>query len=119
MKIEIDIGEYPQMRHAIETLEIERSRLLKSIRELRSLPVVGEEYPLDRINENTLCLSEIDSAILLVRDCLEAARVARQRERPMPGEASKAKRSKRSNHSKDGQVSDKAADETVTEPWPR
>jgi hypothetical protein len=89
MIIEIDIDEYPQMRYAIETLEIERSRLLKSIRELRSLPATGEDFPLTRINENLASLNEIDNTIKLVRNCIEAARHARQREHPEPEKSSK------------------------------
>ncbi len=100
MIIEIDIDEYPQMRYALDTLETERSRLVKSIREMRSRPITGSDYPLPRINENRASLNEIDNAIKLVRNCIEAARHARQHERPVPQELSKKARSKRAKLSR-------------------
>jgi hypothetical protein len=94
MKAEIEIDTYPQLRFAIETLEIERCRLLKAIRKLRSVPTTDNEYLFYRINEHTVCLSEIVNAISLIRICVEAARQARQHEYALPAKRSQKPRPK-------------------------
>jgi hypothetical protein len=78
MKVEIKIDEYPQVRYALKILEIERVRLSNAIQEQRSNPGTAE----DVAREHEVCLDEIKAAISLVRSCVEAARRARQRERP-------------------------------------
>ena len=82
MKIEIEIEDYPQIRHALATLELERSRLLKSIRTLRLGLAKGENAAAHI--ELRIRLDETKTAISLIRCLLEAARQARQREYPMP-----------------------------------
>jgi hypothetical protein len=96
MKVEIEIDTYPQLRFAIETLEIERCRLLKAIRTLRAVPTTGNEYLSYRINEHTACLSEIENGISLIRICVEAAREARQHEYPLPAKTPQKPRPKQS-----------------------
>jgi hypothetical protein len=94
MKIQVEIDEYPQLRHAIKTLEIERSRLAKLIREPRSVSETRPDGPEPRINELKICLDEVKAAISLIHDCVEAARHGRQREYPVLKENAKTRRSK-------------------------
>ena len=66
------------MKYAFETLEIEKHRLLRAIREIRSMPTSGEDYPLDRIKEHMEMIAELDHAIATLQHAIEAAQ--RQRE---------------------------------------
>jgi hypothetical protein len=91
MKVEIEIDEYPQVRYALKTLEIEQLRLSNAIRKLGSSPRTAE----DGAGDHEMCLDEIEAAISLIRTCVEAARHARQRERP--AQSSKEPRAKQSN----------------------
>jgi hypothetical protein len=55
------------MKYAIETLEIEKSRLIRAIREMRSLPVLGDDYPSTRIDEHKKSLEELEDAISTIK----------------------------------------------------
>jgi hypothetical protein len=111
MIVQIEIDEYPQIRHAIQALDIERNRLLKAIEELRSAPAAGEDDPTARVNEQIVGLDETETAIALLRDCVEAARHTRQREYPLPKEPSKKRRAKRSSGPKRKDGGNGAADD--------
>jgi hypothetical protein len=97
MIVQIDIDEYPQIRHAIKALELERNRLLQVIEELRSAPAAGEDDRTARVNEQIVGLDETETAISLLRSCVRAARHARQREYPIAKVASKKRRAKPSS----------------------
>jgi hypothetical protein len=105
MKVEIEIDEYPQVRYALKILEIERVRLSNAIQELRSNPGTAE----DVAGEHEVHLDEIEAAISLIRTCVEAARHARQRERPE--QASKKRPAKQSNGPKPRARGKRASDD--------
>ena len=46
--------------YAFETLEIEKHRLLSAIREMRSLPVTGDDFPIGRIEEHNGMIAVLD-----------------------------------------------------------
>jgi hypothetical protein len=81
-KLEIEFNPHgiSDLRFTIDTLEIERSRLMKAIRKMRSLPKTEDEYPLSRIRENEAQLAEIETSIVLLRACVRSAIESRQRE---------------------------------------
>lgn len=84
MIIKIEVDEYPQLRHAVSALELEQSRLSKLIRERISSSATADEDAESSALELKLCLDEVETAISLIRNCIEAARHARQREYPPP-----------------------------------
>jgi hypothetical protein len=57
--------------YAFETLEIEKHRLLKAIRDMRSLPVIGDDFPVGRIEEHNGMISELDKAISALKAAIE------------------------------------------------
>jgi hypothetical protein len=61
------------MKYAFETLEIEKHRLLRAIREMRSLPVSSDDFPLERIKEHTELIAELDHAIATLKSGVEEA----------------------------------------------
>ncbi len=57
--------------YAFETLEIEKHRLLKAIREMRSLPVIGDDFPVGRIEEHNGMIGVLDGAISALKAAIE------------------------------------------------
>ena len=64
-----------EMKYALETLAIEKSRLIVAIREMRSLPVSDGDYPTARIDEHQRLIEELEAAINVVNDAVEARQV--------------------------------------------
>jgi hypothetical protein len=59
------------LQYAIDTLEIERSRLNEAVRAMRALPVSGDEYPEDRVKEQTALSGYIEQAIVFLKQAIE------------------------------------------------
>jgi len=59
------------MDYAFETLEIEKHRLLRALREMRSMPATGDDLPVDRIKEHTEMIAELDRAIAALKYATE------------------------------------------------
>jgi hypothetical protein len=51
------------MKYAIQTLEIEKARLLGALRAFGSLPVVGDDFPYGRFQDHEIQMRELDRAI--------------------------------------------------------
>jgi hypothetical protein len=61
------------LRYAIETLEIEKHRLSGAIREMRAIPMTGENYPGTRIREHKKSIEDVELAIAVLRNSIEAS----------------------------------------------
>jgi dynactin complex subunit len=77
------------MIYAIETLEIEKSRLIKAIRELRSLPVSGDDYPTGRIDEHKQKLEELERSISFLEREIENQKLRWEQQLELSKEAMK------------------------------
>jgi hypothetical protein len=74
-----DFRDVQEMEYATQTLEIERCRLVKAIREMRSV-AVEEDYPAGRIKEHKESLEQIQSAMDLIFRCIEIGSAQRRRQ---------------------------------------
>jgi hypothetical protein len=59
------------LQYAIETIEIERARLVEAVRAMRALPVTADDYPEARANEQSAALLGIDLALSFLRQAIE------------------------------------------------
>jgi hypothetical protein len=68
------------MTYAIETLEIEKSRLIKIIREFQAMPVIADERPTVRIADHSQLLREVEEAIVLLQKEEDARQLKHEQE---------------------------------------
>jgi hypothetical protein len=59
------------LQYALDTLEIERGRLNEAVRAMRALPVSGDDYPEERVKEQTAAWGHIERAIFFLRQAIE------------------------------------------------
>jgi hypothetical protein len=59
------------LQYAIETIEIERSRLVEAVRAMRALPVTADDYPEERANEQRDALHGIELSLIFLRQAVE------------------------------------------------
>jgi hypothetical protein len=72
---------YRKLDYALETLQIEKHRLVRAIREMRAMPVSGDDYPAQRIKDHGENLEAIEIGITLFEGAIESSRIAHERER--------------------------------------
>ena len=61
-------------QHAIETLEIEQSRLIEAIRAMRAMAVSEDDYPGTRVKEQKDALHNVEQVIAFLRQAVETSR---------------------------------------------
>jgi hypothetical protein len=58
------------LRYAIETLEIEQSRLAEAIRKMRALPVADDDYPGTRVKEQRDAYHSVEQVITFLHHAM-------------------------------------------------
>jgi hypothetical protein len=62
------------LEYAIETLEIERSRLVEAIRAMRAMAVNEDDYPGTRVKEQRDSLESIERVLVFLRQAVEQSK---------------------------------------------
>ena len=62
------------LRYAIETLEIEKSRLVEAIRVMRAMAVTEDDYPGPRVKEQRDALQSVEQSIAFLHQAADQSR---------------------------------------------
>jgi hypothetical protein len=62
------------LRYAIETLEIEKSRLVEAIRAMRAMAVTEDDYPGPRVKEQRDALQSVEQSIVFLHQAADQSR---------------------------------------------
>jgi hypothetical protein len=70
-----------KLNYSLETLQIEKHRLTRTIREMRAMPVSGDDYAAQRIQDHIERLDAIERGIALSEGAIESSRIAHELKR--------------------------------------
>jgi hypothetical protein len=62
------------LQYAIETLEIEKSRLVEAIRAMRAMAVTEDDYPGPRVKEQRDALQSVEQSIVFLHQAADQSR---------------------------------------------